>query len=269
MRIRPGRWRQEIWINVLIIFLRLVQVIQAGIPVTAGEQCSFSSMDWYCFITLRGDDTLRLQGQMVTQLPIKLWPCPSSMVQLRTLERTAIYSATASAEDTGSWLVYFYFYLILDYARHSFLPIQGIHHFYNGKQGRTCSISDRLTLDLNWNTAVNHATWFYSGMTEYLLEQYLCTMLVLSFSDTGVNQYKTFCRPPQCQPSHAYTYAVSQDLLWLLHGWNNQKNSVLFLHFRIQRIFKDSARTLFWYLKVATPNTTELYSRKMSLHIID
>lgn len=134
VRVRPGRWRQEVWINVLIIFLRSVQVIQARIPVTAGEQCSSSSMVWYCCMTLQGDTTQCLQRQMVTQLPIKFWPCPSTVVQLCALDRTAAYSATAFAEGVGSSLVYFYFYLILGCARHSFVLIHGVPHFYNGKQ---------------------------------------------------------------------------------------------------------------------------------------
>lgn len=36
---------------------------------------------------------------MVTQLPIKLWPCPSSVVQQGALGWTVIHSATASVED--------------------------------------------------------------------------------------------------------------------------------------------------------------------------
>lgn len=57
VRIKPGRWRQEMWINVLITFLRLVQVTQAGIPIAAGVWYSSSSMEQYCFITLQGRGT--------------------------------------------------------------------------------------------------------------------------------------------------------------------------------------------------------------------
>lgn len=170
VRVRPGRWRQEVWINVLIIFLRSVQVIQARIPVAAGEQCSCSSVVWYCCVILQGDGAQCLQRQMVTQPPIELWPCLSMMVLLCTLDRIALYSATAFAGGIGSSLIYFYFCFILGYARHPFVLIQGIHHFYNGKQ-RPAPF--HITQDLNWNTAVNHATWFYRARTENLWKQHL------------------------------------------------------------------------------------------------
>lgn len=155
------------------------------------------SVVWYCCVTLQGDGAQCLQRQMVTQPPRELWPCPSMVVQLCTLDRTAVYSATAFAGGIGSSLIYFYFYLILGYARHPFVLVQGIHHFYNGKQSL---LHLTLAQDLNWGTAVNHVTWFYRARTANLWKQHL--PLHCSSSSTGANPGETFCRPAQCQPSH-------------------------------------------------------------------
>lgn len=187
-----------------------------------------------------------LQGQMVTQLPIKLWPCPSSMMQLCTLDRTAIYSATAFVEDTGSGLVYFYFYLILGY---SFLPIQGIHYFYNRKTNtyncESCYLGlqwyDRILVGAVSLTAV---CWCYPSLV----------------------QESTNMRPTECQSPHTYMYAVSEDLLWFLHAEITKRIVSCFCILE----YKESSKTVQrFYLKMGTPNNTELHTREKGLPIID
>lgn len=75
-------------------------------------------------------------------------------------------------------LIYFYFYLILDYARHCFLKVV--------IQTSTIFIMEskdllhfRLTQGLNWNTAVNHATWFCRARTGNLWKQHLPLLVLL------------------------------------------------------------------------------------------
>lgn len=161
-------------------------------------------------------------------------------VQLCTLDRTAVYSDTAFAGGIGGSLISFHFSLILGYARHPF--VQGVHHFYSGKQ-RPAPFQTSTRFELKHSCESCH--WVLQGQDRKPVEAAALTApRWCSFSSTGANQYETFCRPAQCQPSHTSTCAASPDLLGFIHGRNNQ-NRVLFLHFRIQRISNDSAKTWF------------------------
>lgn len=167
------------------------------------------------------------------------------MVQLCILDRIAVYSATAFAGGIGSSLIYFYFCLILGYVRHPFVLIQGIHHFYNGKQ-RPAPFHSNTRFELKHSCESCHLV-LQSQDRKPVEAASLPALCWCSFSSTGANQDETFCRPAQCQPSHTSPCAASWDLQgsgYFSHGWNNQ-SSVLFLHFRTQRVSNNSAKAVF------------------------
>lgn len=94
-------------------------------------------------------------------------------------------------------------------------------------------------------------------MTEHVLEQHLWqhppSVTLLDYRSQQI--WDLLQTPTTPAFPHVHICCRSRS------GWNSQKISVLFLHFRLQRILKDSAETLFWHLNVATPNTTELHTR--------
>lgn len=197
------------------------------------------SVVWYCCVTLQGDGAQCLQRQMVTQPPRELWPCPSMVVQLCTLDRTAVYSATAFAGGIGSSLIYFYFYLILGYARHPFVLVQGIHHFYNGKQ-RPAPSHSNTRFELRHSCESCHLV--LQGQDSKPVEAASPPALfLLQYRSQPMWDILQTCTMPafphiQC--------AASGDQLGFSHGWNYQ-SSVLFLHSRIQRISNNSAKSVF------------------------
>lgn len=154
-----------------------------------------------------------LQRQMVTQPPIELWPCPSMMVQPCTLDRTAACRATAFAGGIGSSLIYFYFYLILGYARHCFLKV--------GIQASSIFIMEskdllhfRLTQGLNQNTAVNHATWFCRARTGNLWSQHLpLLVLLLQYRSQPVWDILQTCTMPAFPHSPVCCQSTSAGIL--------------------------------------------------------
>lgn len=157
-------------------------------------------------------------------------------------------------------LVWFYFRLILCKTFFSTNPGQ------SSRKTRTDSVSERVTL-----IGIEMQLWIVSAGSTRVWQSSCwsdvsaCGLLVLSFSGTGIKQSETFCRPTRCWPYHTYTCSLHWDLLCLLCGWNHQRNSVLFLHFRIWRIFKVSTKTGSATLKCQNRDTIELRGMDLSI----
>lgn len=87
----------------------------------------------------------------------------------------------------------------------------GILHFYNGKQR---PVAFQTTQGLNWNTAVNHATWFCRARTGNLWSQHLpLLVLLLQYRSQPVWDILQTCTMPAFPHSPVCCQSTSAGIL--------------------------------------------------------